>query len=525
MEGIFSFINDAFASVVPVADFLWDFPTNYEWYASIPILGRFSLLILLLLGGGLYFTLKLGFVQIRDFKTGFKLLMSKKEATIGESPVGAFLISMACRVGAGNIVGVTGAVTLGGPGAIFWMWISACLGMATAFSESTLAQLFKERRGNEYVGGFTFYVQKVWKNKKWVGFILCILYLIYNLLSIPAHTFHVFTGISSIVNDFSVKTTEINEPIYYVVAAAIIIIVAVLTFGGIKRAIKFSNKIVPFMAISFVAIVLLLIIINITKFPAFLSAVFVGAFKPAAIFGGAFGAALSNGLKRGLISNEAGMGTATQAASIADANHPCEQGFMQAIGVFIDTVIICTLTGFIITAGTIWENPAYDWESLKLDKIGTYVASVKELVPGDGAFDTVIVILFLLAFTIFAFTTLLCDMTYSEIAANKISSKKEFITLIRVLCALIFVPIGTITVLSGMGLDNLWYVSDLINALIVFINLPTLLVASKLVKKVYVDYKNSNGARFVSTNVGIETEAWSEEMKLEYERAEKKEEI
>ena len=116
-------------------------------------------------------------------------------------------------------------------------------------------------------------------------------------------------------------------------------------------------------------------------------------------------------------------------------------------------------------------------------------------------------------------------MTYSEIAANKISSKKEFITLIRVLCALIFVPIGTITVLSGMGLDNLWYVSDLINALIVFINLPTLLVASKLVKKVYVDYKNSNGARFVSTNVGIETEAWSEEMKLEYERTEEKEEI
>ena len=232
MDGIFNAVDQLFAGVVPISNFLWDFPTNYEWYASIPILGQYSLGILFLLGCGIYFTFKLGFVQIKGFKTGLKLLSPKrKKGETGTTPLQAFLISMGGRVGAGNIVGVTGAISLGGPGAIFWMWISALFGMATAFSEATLSQIFKEKKGNEYVGGFTFYIQKIWKNKIWVGTAMCVMYLIYNLLSIPVHTFHVFTAASSIMNVFVGRTTDVSEPAYYVIAAVIIVVLAVIAFG------------------------------------------------------------------------------------------------------------------------------------------------------------------------------------------------------------------------------------------------------------------------------------------------------
>lgn len=516
MNSIFEMVNALFAGVVPVADFLWDFPTNFEWYASIPILGRFSLAILLLLGGSFYFTFKFGFVQIKEFGTGIRLLTSKTKAKVGETQLAAFLMSMAGRVGAGNIVGVTGAVTIGGPGAIFWMWLSAFAGMATSFGEATLAQIFKEKKGDEYVGGFTFYIQKIWKNKDWIGAGMCILYLLYNMLSIPVHTFHVFTAASSIVNEVTGRATDVSEPVYYVIAIAIILIIAIITFGGIKRVVKFSDKAVPVMAVLYMVMVLLLIVLNLNKVPAFVVAVFAGAFKPSAIFGGAFGVALAQGLKRGLLSNEAGMGTSTQASSIADTNHPCEQGFVQAIGVFVDTIVICSMTGFLITAGALWEDPAVDWAALKADKIGTFLASVKALVPGT-AMDSLALIFVALAFGLFAFTTLLCDLTYTEIAANKISRSKGFINFVRALGAVFFVPLGTLTVLAGLQLDNLWYVSDLINVVLVFINIPTLIAARNIIKNAYRNYKESDGRRFVSSDIGIETEVWSEAARAEAE--------
>lgn len=505
---ILSIINDMFAGFVPIADFLWDFPTNYEWYSSIPVLGRFSLAILLLIGGSLFFTIKFGFVQVREFKTGVRLLTEQQNEEVGTSHLAAWLISMSGRVGAGNVVGVTGAVTIGGPGAIFWMWLSAFLGMATAFGEATLAQIYKERKGNEYVGGFTYYIQKIWKNRAWVGSGMCILYLLYNMLSIPTHTFHVFSAVSSIADEVLGRTTEVTEPLYYVIAIAIVVIIAVITFGGIDRVVKFSDRIIPIMAIGYIGIVFVLMLLNIDKLPGFFAAVFTQAFKPQALFGGTFGVAMAQGLKRGLLSNEAGMGTSTQAASIAASRHPCEQGFLQSIGVFVDTIIICSLSGFVVAAGAIWTNPAVEWDTLKQNKIGTFVASVKALVPGDGILDTVILIIVVLAFGLFAFTTLLCDLTYTEIAANKISKNKGFINFTRVLGALFFVPVGTLTVLAGLQLDNLWYVSDLINVILIFINIPTLVVGRNIVVKAYRNYKESNGKRFVAADIGIESDVW-----------------
>lgn len=511
MTKIFDWVNNLFAAVVPVADFLWDFPTNFEWYANIPVLGQFSLSILLLIGGSLFFTIRFGFVQVKEFKTGIRILRKNNKAEVGTSQLAAFLISMGGRVGAGNVVGVTGAVTIGGPGAIFWMWVSAFLGMATAFCEATLAQIFKEKKGNEYVGGFTFYIQKIWKNKALIGFGMCVLYLLYNMLSIPVHTFHVFTAVSSIANEITGRTTDVSEPFYYVIAIAIIVIIAVITFGGIKSVVKFSDKIVPFMAIAYILIVGVLIILNLNKVPGFFAAVFTGAFKPTSMFGGAFGVAMAQGLKRGLLSNEAGMGTSTQAAAIADGNHPCEQGFVQSIGVFVDTIVICSLAGFVVTAGAIWQNPGLDWDTLKLDKIGTFLTSIKALVPGGGVMETIVFIIVVLAFGLFAFTTLLCDLTYTEIAANKISTSKSFTFFSRAIGALIFVPLGTITVLAGLQLDNLWYVSDLINVILIMINIPTLIVGRKIVLNAYQNYKTGGGKRFVASDIGIKSDVWNEE--------------
>lgn len=475
MAHIFELVNQLFAQVVPVADFLWDFPTNIDAYANIPILGQLSIAFLLLLGGSLYFTLRFGFVQVKEFKTGIK-----QQAKVGTSQLAAFLVSMGGRVGAGNIVGVTGAVTIGGPGAIFWMWVSAFLGMATSFCEATLAQIFKERKGNEYVGGFTFYIQKIWKNKAWIGAAICIMYLIYNMLSIPVHTFHVFTAVSSIADEVTGKTTQVTDPLYYVIAAAIIVVIAVITFGGIKSVTKFSDAVVPVMAGLYVLIVLVLIVLNIGKVPGFFAAVFVGAFKPSAIFGGAFGVAMA-------------------------------QGLIQSIGVFVDTIVICSLAGFVVTAGAIWNNPSIDWDVMKANKIGTFLTSVKELVPGDGILDVIVFIIVVVAFGLFAFTTLLCDLTYTEIAANKISKNKKFIYFTRCLGALIFVPLGTLTVLSGLQLDNLWYVSDLINVILIFVNIPTLLVGRKLVTKAYENYKKNPGKRFIASEIGVESDVWTVE--------------
>ena len=264
-----------------------------------------SVIIVLLVGAGVYFTIRTKAVQLRYFGTMFKLIANTAGTkTEGNeiSPFQAFCVSTASRVGVGNIAGIAIAVVTGGPGAIFWMWVSAFLGMATSFCEATLAQIFKERKGNEYVGGFTFYIQKIWKNKAWIGAAMCIMYLIYNMLSIPVHTFHVFTAVSSIADEVTGKTTQVTDPLYYVIAVAIIVVIAVITFGGIKSVTKFSDAVVPVMAGLYVLIVLVLIVLNIGKVPGFFAAVFVGAFKPSAIFGGAFGVAMAQGLKRGLLS-------------------------------------------------------------------------------------------------------------------------------------------------------------------------------------------------------------------------------
>lgn len=174
MESILVGVNNFFAIFSKISSFLWSFPTQFSGWKSIPVLGQFTLLVLLLLGAGIWFTIKTGFVQIKNFKKGIKILSQKKSVEIGISPFASFMLSSAMRIGAGNITGVTGAIAVGGPGALFWMWLSAFFGMATAFVEATLSQIFKERKGDEYVGGLTHYAEKIFRNKHWVGISIAI---------------------------------------------------------------------------------------------------------------------------------------------------------------------------------------------------------------------------------------------------------------------------------------------------------------------------------------------------------------
>ena len=510
MEVFFNSVNKVFDFIVPVADFLWDFPTNFQWYANIPILGKFSLALLLLLGSGIYFTYKTGFVQCKRFKTGFKILKEKKSSETGISPMASLLLSSAMRIGPGNIMGVTGAVSVGGPGAIFWMWVSAFFGMATAFVESTLAQIFKEKKNDEYIGGMPYYGQKIFGNKRWVGIFLSIIFIIYALFCIPPQTFNLFTSLSSVAETITGTVYDRQSIVYYVIGIIVVVTVAATVLGGIKRVTKVTDVLVPIMAVIYIGVILIIVAINYDKIPFFFAQVFKGAFKPQAIFGGAFGIALSQGIKRGLMSNEAGQGTITMAAAVAENKHPVEQGFVQSIGVFIDNIVMCNLTGFIVVMASIWTgSTAEAWQVTSAAKLNVFLTSVQNLVPGT-AFDSTVTVILSICYGLFAFTTLIGFILFAEISGNIISRSKKFIMSIRCVGALVFVPFGALTVLSGLELGNLWYISDLVNIMVVYCNIPILLFGCNIVFKALKNYnEKGSGKKFNSMDIGIKTDLWN----------------
>ena len=317
MEAVFEGINSVFGFIGPLSDFLWDFPTNFAWYADIPILGSFSFAIILLLGSGIFFSFKLGFMQVTHFKKAIKILTEKRSVETGISPLAAFFLSSAMRVGPGNIIGVTGAIAVGGPGALFWMWVSAFFGMAVAYMEGVLAQIFKEKKEGEFVGGLPFYGRKLLGNKVWVGVFLSVLYILYALCCLPAQGFNVVSSVGRMAEIVTNSTISTDSVFYYLVGAGIIILTAVIAFGGIKKVTKWTDKMVPVMAVLYIVVVLVLIVMNFKTIPYFFQAVFAGAFRPDAFFGGVFGTVLAQGVKRGLMSNEAGQGTITMSAAAA----------------------------------------------------------------------------------------------------------------------------------------------------------------------------------------------------------------
>ena len=505
MQQIFEAINQVFTFIGPLSDFLWDFPTNFAWYQNIPILGNFSLAVILLLGSGIFFTFKLGFIQITQFKKGVKLIAQRKHAAVGISSGAAFFLSTAMRVGPGNIVGVTGAIAVGGPGALFWMWVSAFFGMSIAYVESVLAQIFKEKKNDEFVGGLPFYGKKLLGNQAWVGVALSILYILYAMCCLPAQGYNVVSSIGEIAGTITGAAIPVDSAFSYIVAAIVVVETAILAFGGIKKVTKMTNKMVPVMAVVYILTVFVLILLNLNQLPYFFKAVFGGAFTAKAVFGGTFGTVLVQGVKRGLMSNEAGQGTITMPAAAAECDDPCEQGIISAVGVFLDTIVICTLSGFVVIMAHCWSgNEAAQWEAL--DKLGKFNASVAQLTPGT-AMNNVMTVLVSFCFCLFAYTCLIGMITFSEIAANRISRSMKLTQGIRIL-GIFTVTFGILCSLAGLELGNLWAFSDLGNILIVFANIPILYRGAGYVIKATKHYKAADGTPFTSATIGSEELYW-----------------
>ena len=296
-------------------------------------------LIVLLIAAGIYFSFRTKFVQIRMLKESIKVISEPKKDKDSISSFQALMVSTASRVGTGNIVGVTGAIIAGGPGAVFWMWLIAVLGGASAFVESTLAQIYKKKGTDGSYGGPAYYIKQALKAPALGGIFALFLILTY---------MGGFNALASFnLTDF-VKAYVPSDNATLYIGAIVAVLSAVVIFGGGKRISKATQVIVPIMAIAYIGVTLITIILNIGTFPAVIGSIFKGAFNFSSVAGGIFGATIMNGIKRGLYSNEAGIGSAPNAAASADVSHPVKQGLVQMLSVFIDTLLICSSTAFMV---------------------------------------------------------------------------------------------------------------------------------------------------------------------------------
>ena len=343
---------------------------------------------LILLAGGIILTIRSKFIQVRLFTECFKVITEKPTTEGGISSFGALMVSTASRVGTGNIIGVATAICAGGAGAVFWMWITAIIGGASAFVESTLAQIYKKRNadGTSY-GGPAFYMKDALE-KRWLGvlfsFLIILTYAVgYNMLAAYnlQDTFSVF--------DFYVKDTT---PV--IIGAILAVLFGIIVIGGAKRLTKSTEIMVPFMGIIYVIVSLVVLVLNADRLGEMFAMIFKNAFDFKAIFGGFAGSCIMNGIKRGLYSNEAGMGSAPNAAATADVSHPAKQGLVQMLSVFIDTLLICTATAFMCLSSGVSFNTEMSGAA--------YVQT--SMAENLGAFGPIFLSA---AMSLFAFTTLI----------------------------------------------------------------------------------------------------------------------
>ena len=503
---MYELISSICAVFQELADWVWDFPTNIAWYAGLPIIGKLPLVIILLVGTGIYFTCKLRFVQIRYFKYGLNVLINNQKEKQGITPLASFLLSTAMRVGPGNILGVTGAVSTGGPGALFWMWLSAFFGMATAFVESTLSQIYKDKQGDEYVGGLPSYGRKILGGAAITGCALSFLYIIYALLCIPAQGFNTISAMVEVTQNVTGTEIAAGGALIWGFFLLLMALTAFSVFGGLRRITRLTDVLVPIMAVVYVAAVLVMVAMNLERLPWFFYAVVTEAFHPEPVFGGALGIALSQGIKRGLMSNEAGQGTLTMPAAVSHAKHPCDQGIIQAIGVFLDTIVICTLTGFVLIMGQAWmKDGSAAW--FKMGRLEKFLASCAQMLGSEASYGLATLVISI-CFGIFAFTCLLGFLSFSEICARQISNNKLFIAAVR-LVNLAVLAFGMITNIAGFDLSALWNLSDFANIVMVCCNLPLLYLGFGKVRKAFAHFECREG-KFGSETLGEPLPVWDE---------------
>ena len=414
-------------------------------------------LLILLVGTGIYLTIRLGLLQVARLPKAFQLIFTKDKGHGDVSSFAALCTALAATVGTGNIIGVATAIKVGGPGALFWMWMAAFFGMATKYAEGLLAIKYRSKDANGAVAGGPMHYILLGMGEKWrpLAIFFALAGVLVALLGIGT-----FTQVNSITE--SIQNTAQVDPA--ITALVLSVFVAIAVFGGLKSISKVSTAVVPFMAIVYILGTLTVILFNIEKIPATLALIFASAFSPAAAVGGFAGAsirmAIQNGVARGVFSNESGLGSAPIAAAAAKTNEPVEQGLISMTGTFIDTLIICTLTGLTILVTGVWSGD--------LNGVALTQSAFSTIFSNFGpALLTIFLVLF-------AFTTILGWNYYGERCFEFLFGVR-FIWLYRVVFVLMVLLGGFIE------LDMVWIIADIVNALMALPNLIALLVLSPVV--------------------------------------------
>lgn len=454
----------------------------------------YPILVIIMAVAGLYFTVLTKGVQIRLFPESIRLLLEPPEDASNVSSLQAMLVSTASRVGTGNIVGVSTAICMGGPGACFWMWVMCIVGASSAFIESTLAQIYKRKNedGTLY-GGPAYYIEKA-LHAHWLSVLFCIFLIVtyavgfnllcsYNLQS----TFEAYSF-------YHPKTTPI------IVGAVLTLVTAYCLLGGGKRIISITSTVVPVMGLSYVLISLIVIVVNIRHIPSMFSLIFEDAFDFRAIFGGMTGSCMIYGIKRGLFSNEAGVGSAPNASASAKVSHPAKQGLVQTLSVYIDTLLLCTATALMCLASGVEYGEAVSGAPYVQQAISTVFGRIGPI------FITV-------AMVLFAFTTLIGNLFYVDNALIFLNGKeppsKNFTKGFHVVCSLV-IFFGAI-----MPMGAAWAMADICMAGMTLINLPACMLLGKVAIDALKDYekKKKQGLDpvFLAEDIGIdisEVDVW-----------------
>lgn len=447
---------------------------------------------LFLIGVGIYFTIRTKAVQIRLFPEMFRVVTEKPENENAVSSFGALMVSTASRVGTGNIIGVCTAIVLGGPGAIFWMWITAIFGGANAFIESTLAQIYKKKRGDDgsYYGGPAYYMQNA-LGQRWLGVLFSILIIFtyafgYNMLAAY--------NLQSTFENFSFY----NEKSPAIIGVILAILFGAVVIGGAKKLTKVTEFLVPIMGAIYVVVAIVVLVLNGKNLGTMFGMIFDSAFDFKSIFGGFAGSCVMWGLKRGLYSNEAGMGSAPNAAANADVAHPVKQGLVQTLSVFIDTLLICTATAFMCLSSIGIDSASYNVDG-SADAAG-YVGDC--LADSLGSFGPIFLAI---AMSLFAFTTLIGNYAYCEGCLAFIL--KRDITKTE---SLIFRLVATVVVFLGAiaSASLVWNTADMCQGLMVVTNIPSIAILGGVACKALKDYtdqkKEGKSPVFKAANIGLD---------------------
>ena len=481
----------------------------FDWFNAIVDWGNGIIwgyiLVYVLIGAGLYFTIATRFIQFRYFGHMWKLLRISGEGRKdgGISSFEALMTSLAARVGTGNLAGVAIAIYLGGPGAVFWMWMTALVGMSTSFIESTLAQAYKvPHTDNVYRGGPAYYIEKG-LGQRWMAIFFSICLLIAFGLA--------FNGVQA--NTIALATQEAFGIPPWLAGAGLVVLVAPVVFGGLRSVARVAGKVVPVMAILYVLLALYIIITNFALFPAAIAHIFESAFGVQQAAGGVVGygiaQAMMNGIKRGLFSNEAGMGSAPNAAATAKSHpdHPAVQGFMQMLGVFLDTLVICTATAsIIILSGVV--DPNVEQEGIQLTQL-----ALSQYVGDLGVYFVAIAIFF------FSFTSIIANYSYGESNLEFISGEKSAKVAIMIFrfMVLAMVFIGAIA-----SLPAIWNFADLSMGLMALTNLIAIVLLSPVALRILKDYERQvkegktpdqikfDPDKFIKLKNEVNRDAWSD---------------